>query len=113
MEPARGHIFYVDWEEDAAGVAQKERPSLIVQNDAGNKFSPYVIVAAIHHETEKRLPVTVSVPKGAANLSKDSIVDCGLIYTIPRTSLGKFVGKLSDPYMAQVNKALKKSFALT
>jgi mRNA interferase MazF len=111
-QPARGQIYYVDWGEESEGVMEKARPSLIVQNDVGNRNSPYVIVAAIHHETDKRLPVTVPVPKGTAGLQKNSMIDCGFIYTIPQEALGNFLGALSTDYMMKVDKALKISFAL-
>jgi mRNA interferase MazF len=112
MAPARGQIYYVDWDAESKGAMEKARPSLIVQNDVGNRNSPYVIVAAIHHETDKQLPVTVSVPKGAGGLTKNSIIDCGLIYTIPQEALGNFVGTLSTEDMTKVDQALKISFAL-
>jgi len=91
---------------------EKERPSLVIQNNLGNQFSPYTIVAAIHHDAGKRLPVHVRVPEGVAGLTKRSIVDCGLIYTIPAEALKRRVGYLPETYMRQVDEALKVSLEL-
>ena len=91
----------------------KDRPLLIVQNDLGNKYSPYTIIVPIHHEKMKLLPVMVSVPKEVAGLKKDSVIDCGHIACVLNVDLGNFVGFLPSTYMAQVDTALKKSLALT
>jgi mRNA interferase MazF len=111
----RGQIYYIDWGGDSAGageIIEKERPSLIIQNNIGNQFSPYTIVAAIHHDAGKKLPIHVRIPQGVGGLKKDSVVDCGLIYTVPTEALRGRVGYLSDPYMKQVDEALKVSLEL-
>ncbi len=84
----------------------------MVQNDAGNRFSPFTIVAAIHHDTKKGLPVCVSVPAGKAGLSKDSVIDCGHLMTIRSEILEKELGVLPRFYMKQVEAALKVSLEL-
>lgn len=85
-----------------------------MQNNGGNRAdrNPYTIIVAIHHETGKKLPITVSVSKGIAGLAKDSVVDCGLVYTIEKSDLLEYVGHLPDEYMRRVDNALRKSFQL-
>ena len=106
-----GDICYEDAEEAAI---EKRRTVLIIQNDIGNQFAPHTIIAAIHGDTGKRLPVfvPVPVPKGVGGLTKDSLVDCGHIATISRERLGNPIGHLPQLYMSFVDKALKISLQL-
>jgi mRNA interferase MazF len=107
----RGEIYSLNWGE-TSGSMEKIRPSLIVQNDAGNKYSPYTIVIPFHHETEKDLPITVSIPKGIGGLTKHAVADCGHIYTVLQEDLGDYVGELPSHYLRQVDQALRKSLQL-
>lgn len=91
---------------------EKKRPVLIVQNNLGNRYSPKTIVAAIHSETGKGLPVHVSVPKGIGGLSKDSVIDCGVLVTVDKTLLQGKLGELPLVFSSQVDKALRISLAL-
>lgn len=108
----RGDIFWVDFGKAPRRPIRKRRPALVIQNDAANKHSPYVIVAAIHHETGKCLPVHVSLLKGTSDLSKDSVVDCGAISTLPKAMLGPRIGRLGPAAMRLVDAALKTSLDL-
>ncbi|MEK7384169.1 MAG: type II toxin-antitoxin system PemK/MazF family toxin, partial [Elusimicrobiota bacterium] len=75
----RGDVVLLNFNEVSAETMTKTRPALIVQNNAGNRAAPYTIVAAIHHETGKFLPINVSVSAGNGGLAKDSVVDLGHI----------------------------------
>ena len=88
------------------------RPALIVQNNAGNTHSPETIVVAIRHDTRKGLPIHVQVPAGTGGLKKESVIDCGKIYTLLQVDLGDSLGHLPENYMNQVDRALKISLSL-
>ncbi len=91
---------------------KKTRPALVIQNDIANAVSPNTIVAAIHHENFKRLPVHVSVPAGMAGLTKNSVIDLGYIRTIPQRVLGRKIGSLPEKTVAAVEQAIRISFGL-
>ncbi len=108
----RGDVVLLNFNEIPAETMTKTRPVLIVQNNAGNRASPYTIIAAIHHETRKLLPINVSVSAGNGGLTKDSVIDLGHLYTVPITKLGVALGKLGFQHMVLVDRALKISLAL-
>jgi len=108
----RGQIYYVDFEKATGASLKKVRPALIVQNDAGNRHSPYTIIIGIMHDSHKHLPIRVRVPKGIAGLAKDSEADCGHIETIKKENLLRFCGTLPNHYLAQIDRALAISLGL-
>ena len=107
----RGDIFDVDFSA-APGGMQDVRPAIIIQNNIGNEYAPYTIIAAIHHDEKKPLPVLVGVPRGVAGLSKDSVIDCAHLATLPKDQLRHFRGQLPGRYQSLVDDALKISLGL-
>jgi mRNA interferase MazF len=83
----RGEIYAVNFERSEGARIKKTRPAVIIQNDVGNHYAPHTIVAAIRAaEGRGFLPVFVRVPKSAAGLTKDSLIDCGQSQPSPSSS---------------------------
>ena len=62
MSIRRGDIYYADLSPVVGSEQGGIRPVLIVQNDAGNRFSPTVIAAAITSQSDKtKLPTHIQV----------------------------------------------------
>lgn len=108
----RGEVWCVDFNELGGAAIRKRRPAVVVQNDLGNKYGSTTIVAAIQNDPQKSLPVFVKVPAGTAGLTKDSVVNCSVISSIPNALLDVKLGDLPGPLMADVERALKASLAL-
>lgn len=108
----RGEIVLFDFGATEARAMRKRRPALVIQNDAGNAHAPATIVAAIHHETFKGLPIHVPIPARVGGLDKDSVVDCGILATVRWDDLGRSIGRLPPEYMSRVDAALKLSLQL-
>lgn len=117
----RGDIVDVDL-RGAEGVEKKNdvtsggRPCVVVQNDAGNKFSPMTIVAPLTDQDQfKNLPIQVAV--SAAELlfpnSKDSVVECGHLRTIDGDlRVRAHLGTIDPNAMKRVDQALAISIGL-
>jgi mRNA interferase MazF len=113
----RGDLLLVDL--PFADVAQsKVRPALLIQNDVANKFSGNLIVVAISFRVPQRLLPTQfeihaqSSLAQAAGLVRDSVVDCGVIYTIAKTRVRRKIGAFPSEAIAEINARLKISLAL-
>ena len=76
-KPKRGEIYWVNF-SPARGTEQAgRRPALIVQNDRGNRFSPYTVVVAISSAPlPKVYPFTVELMDGDGNLPRAGHVNC-------------------------------------
>jgi mRNA interferase MazF len=89
------------------------RPCLVVQNDVGNQYSGVTIVATITGNLKvASLPIGVFLKRGSGGLDKDSVVNCGHVYTVDKSRLGKALGKLEAGVMASVDGALALSLGL-
>ena len=111
----RGDIYYANLEPVVGKETGKTRPVLVIQNDIGNRYSPTTIVAIITQYTKKKAsyPICVAVKKDTG-LKKDSVVNLAQIRTIDKNRLIRpKIGALSEELIAQVDKALKNSLALS
>ena len=102
-----------------AGLEDKEdsfvqsgtRPIIVLQNNAGNRSSPTVIVAPITSKLEKpHLPTHVVL--GQSNLPKRSMVLLEQVMTIDQKLLIKEYGEIGEQDTKSVERALKVSFGL-
>lgn len=116
VEPLlRGDIYLINLDPVIGKEIGKARPSVIIQNDIGNKFSPVTIIAPISSvkEITRPLPIMVFIEKGEGGLKEDSYVDCGQIRTVDKVErlITKF-GSLDLLKMLEIDKALKISISL-
>ena len=109
----RGDIYYADLSPVVGSEQGGVRPVLIIQNDVGNKFSPTVIAAAITSQHDKaNLPTHIEVNAENTGLVRDSVVLLEQVRTIDKRRLKERMGRVEEPYMDQVDRALSISFGL-
>ena len=97
-----------------AAALEKERPILILQNDADNDNPRYPLVMAAPITTQKTERVyeqDVLLPAGEANLEQTSKVLLGLSQPFLKTRVGRRYGRLSSPKQREVNLKLLRLFA--
>ena len=108
----RGQIYYADLSPVKGSEQGGYRPTLIIQNDVGNKYAPTVIVAVItSRHTKANLPTHVWL-NAECGLPKESMVECEQVRTLDKSRLKDFMGAVSDEVMAEIDKGLKISFGL-
>ena len=91
----RGDIFYADLRPVVGSEQGGIRPVIVLQNDAGNKYSPTIICAAITSKMNKaKLPTHVPIDCHRCELEKDSVILLEQIRTyILSLQLFRSVGK--------------------
>lgn len=113
MTVRRGDIYYADLSPVVGSEQGGLRPVLIVQNDAGNKYSPTVIAAAITSRIDKtKLPTHIELAADGCGLTKDSIVLLEQVRTLDKTRLREKMGAVDAAAMAKVDRAISVSFGL-
>ena len=86
-------------------------PSLILQNDIGNRHSPTTIVAAITgRKTKAALPTHVAIM--TSGLKTESTVLLEQIRTIDKARLGEYIGRLDSKTLAAVDRAIVVSLGI-
>jgi mRNA-degrading endonuclease toxin of MazEF toxin-antitoxin module len=116
LDGPKGVVFPHERGEFAEAPApEKERPVLILQIDAdtGNDRYPLVLGAPLTtQKTDRVYQQDLFLPAGEANLAHDSKVLLGLTQPFLKTRLGRTVGRLSAPSMAQVEAKLLRLLGL-
>ena len=105
----RGEVWWVNFDPAVGGEIRKQRPAVIVSNDAANKHLNRVQVVPLTSQTSKVYPsealVTFAGKQGKAmadqlaTVSKLRLVNCG--------------GELNSAEMRQVEQAIKIQLGLS
>jgi mRNA interferase MazF len=110
----RGDIYYADLRPVVGSEQGGVRPVLVIQNEAGNRHSSTVIVAAITSKmTKAKLPTHIQLDCRRCEIVKDSIILLEQIRTIDKQRLREKVCHLDEDTMKQVDYALMISLELT
>jgi mRNA-degrading endonuclease toxin of MazEF toxin-antitoxin module/phage antirepressor YoqD-like protein len=107
--PRRGDIYFADLGYGIGSEQSGNRPVVVIQNDAGNKYGPTVIVAPVTSKT-KEFITHVQIDEGG--LRTLSSVELEQIRVVDKSRLGNFSGHLSTASMAEIDEKIKISLAL-
>ena len=103
-----GEIYYMDLGQVQLGSRQAGiRPVLVVSSDHRNEYSPVVWVVIITSQI-KRLDLKshVLLPK-VKGLPKQSVVEAEQLFTVDKSYLGEYRGKLDEKTMKRVDRAVR------
>ncbi len=87
----------------------------MISDDAFNRSGIRTVVCAVvtSNVSLARAPGNVFIPKDAAGLTKDSVVNVTQILTVDKRLLAKRIGRLDAFDLAAVDAGLRRSLALT
>lgn len=106
MTVHKNEVYYADLSPVVGSEQGGMRPVLVIQNEAGNKASPTVIVAAITSKRKKlTLPTHVLISLAEGRLPKHSMVMLEQIRTIDKERLSDYVGKIDKATADAIDKA--------
>ena len=109
----RGDIYLVDLGTNIGSEQGGCRPVLLVQNDIGNHFGPTLIVDPVSSRYwKKSKQPTHTLIEGIQNLSSPSVVLTEQLLTIDKVRVMKYLGKVPEDQMQNVNKAVMVSLGL-
>ena len=109
----RGDIYYADLRPVVGSEQGGVRPVLIIQNEAGNKYSSTVIIAAITSQMHKaKLPTHVELDSKYCEIARDSVILLEQVRTIDKQRLKEKVCHLDNTIIRRVNEALRISLEL-
>lgn len=109
----RGDIYYADLRPVIGSEQGGVRPVLVVQNEAGNRHSSTVIIAAITSQLHKaKLPTHVELDSRYCDIAKDSVILLEQVRTIDKSRLKEKVCHLDAAILERVNEALRISLEL-
>lgn len=109
----RGEIYSADLDPCIGSEQGGLRPVVILQNNAGNWFSPTLIVAPATSKIQKKtnLPTHVKV-ESSCGLKRSSIFLLEQIRVIDKKRIRQYIGKISREQLFQIERALCASLNL-
>ena len=98
----RGDVWWVNFDPSVGGEIQKQRPAVIVSNDAANRFLNRLQVVLMTSRMDRVYPseAVVSVARRQSKAMADQIT------TVSKRRLANRMGKLSGPDLAKVEHAI-------
>ncbi len=109
----RGDVYLADLGEHIGSVQSGIRPVLLIQNNTGNRYGPTLIVAPITSRFWKKpTQPTHCLLEGLKFLRGPSVVLTEQITTIDKDCVGKFLGRVTDAQLCDVNRAVRTSLDL-
>lgn len=113
----RGEVWMVDLDPTRGSEANKQRPAVIVSNDAANTTADrlgrgVLTVVPVTSNTERVYPFQVLLPSGTAGLPRDSKAQAEQVRSVAAERIGTLVGHLPAPLMTAIDDALRLHLAL-
>ena len=109
----RGDVYLADLGQHYGSEQGGKRPVLLIQNNVGNRYGPTLIVAPITSRFWKKAEQPTHCRlDGLKFLRGPSLVLAEQIITIDKCRVQKFLGRVNDAQLHDVNTALQVSLDL-
>ena len=105
----RGEVWWVNFDPSVGGEIQKQRPAIIVSNDASNQHLNRVQVVPITSNVDKLYPSEAYVTLNGE--ARKAVAD--QITTVSKMRFQSMIGRLSADDMKKVGQAIKVQLNLT
>lgn len=104
----RGEIWWVTFDEAIGGEIRKERPAIIVSNDASNRHLNRVQIIPLTSRVDRLYPSEAPIMVGKRH--NKAMAD--QITTVSKTRLGKLAGRISSIEMRALERVIKIQLGL-
>jgi mRNA interferase MazF len=105
----QGEIYWVDLGDPRGSEPAFRHPHIVIQNNLFNSSRLNTVVVCTLTSNLKRAdaPGNVLLPKGEANLLKQSVVNITQIFTVNKSDLEEKIGKVSEARLGEILDGIK------
>jgi mRNA interferase MazF len=105
----QGDIYWVDFDEPSGSEPGYSHPHVVVQNNVFNasKINTVIVCALTSNIKRAKVPGNVLLEQGEGNLPKQSVVLVSQIFTVGKSQLGEFIGKVSAGRVRQILEGIR------
>lgn len=104
----RGEIYYVKKTQTVGSEQGADRPEIVVSNDTGNRHGPVVEVVYLTTQRKNLLPTHVYI----STASRPSIALCEQVFTVCKSRLERYIGRVTSTELRQIDAALTTSLGI-
>ena len=100
----QGEIYWVELDEPTGSEPGYSHPHIVVQNNVFNasKINTVIVSALTSNIKRAQAPGNVLLEQGEGDLPKQSVVLVSQIFTVDKSQLGEFIGKVSEHRVRQI-----------
>lgn len=109
----RGDVVLVNLAPTIGVEIKKSRTAIVLSNDAINQYSQLAVIVPLTKNTARLSPSHRLIPKGTARLTFTSKVVTEQIKAVDKQRIVKRLGSLPAALLEQVERAVKKTLALS
>lgn len=110
-EPARGDVFWVDFDPARGSEQSGRRPGVVISSDGANRALPVVTIAAITTKKRASSPLQLVLPRGRPCAQESAVLGFHVV-SIDKGRLDGFVGSLDAEQMESLRRLLRNVWAL-
>ena len=104
MVISQGDIYWVDLDEPSGSEPGYKHPHVVIQNNVFNasKINTVIVCALTSNIKRVQAPGNVLLEKNEADLPKQSVVIVSQVFTVDKSQLGEFIGRVSEHRVRQI-----------
>jgi len=104
MVISQGDIYWVDLDEPSDSEPGYKHPHVVIQNNVFNasKINTVIVCALTSNIKRAQAPGNVLLEQNEADLPKQSVVLVSQVFTVDKSQLGEFIGRVSEYRVRQI-----------
>ncbi len=105
----QGDVYWIDVGEPSGSAPGYLHPHVVIQNNVFNlsRINTVIVCALTSNVKRTEAPGNILLDEGEANLTKQSVIVVSQIFTVDKSDLGEYIGKLSKKRMRQILDGIK------
>jgi mRNA interferase MazF len=105
----QGDLYWVDLDEPSGSEPGYRHPHVVIQNNVFNtsRINTVIICALTSNLKRAQAPGNVLLEQGEGDLPKQSVVLVSQLFTVDKSQLGEWMGRLTERRVRQILEGIQ------